>query len=117
MAPSRWPCLEAGLTRELVSCVQTLRTLGRRKSPSISETVDWARAMLLLHAQALDPDLIGEDVVGHLRPVDFLGVGPGRLQLDAHGRQGAAQLMRRVGGEPALGGGGRLQAVQHGVHG
>jgi hypothetical protein len=31
-----------------------------RKTPSISETVDWARALVLLHADALDADLVRE---------------------------------------------------------
>ncbi|HZZ37012.1 MAG TPA: MoxR family ATPase, partial [Caulobacteraceae bacterium] len=57
---SRVPGIEAKLTRELVAFVQTLRTLELRKLPSISETVDWARALLLLHADALDPDLVRE---------------------------------------------------------
>ena len=46
------------LTRELVAFVQTLRTMDLRKSPSISETVDWARALVLLHADSLAPDVV-----------------------------------------------------------
>jgi MoxR-like ATPase len=57
---TRVPGIEAKLTRELVAFVQTLRTLELRKTPSISETVDWARALILLHAEALDPDLVRE---------------------------------------------------------
>jgi MoxR-like ATPase len=55
---SRVPGIEARLTRELVAFVQSLRTLDLRKSPSISETVDWARALVLLHADSLAPDLV-----------------------------------------------------------
>lgn len=55
---SRVPGIEATLTRELVAFVQSLRTLDLRKSPSISETVDWARALILLHADSLQPDLV-----------------------------------------------------------
>jgi hypothetical protein len=29
-----------------------------RKLPSVSETIDWARALLLLHAHELDADLV-----------------------------------------------------------
>ena len=57
---SRVPGVEARLNRELVGFVQTLRTLDLRKSPSISETVDWARALLLLHAHALEPEMVRE---------------------------------------------------------
>lgn len=55
---SRVPGIEARLTRELVAFVQQLRTLDLRKSPSISETVDWARALILLHADSLQPDVV-----------------------------------------------------------
>jgi MoxR-like ATPase len=57
---SRVPGIEARLRGELVGFVQTLRTLDLRKLPSISETVDWARALVLLHAGALDADLVRE---------------------------------------------------------
>jgi MoxR-like ATPase len=55
---TRVPDIETTLTRELVAFVQTLRTLDLRKAPSISETVDWARALVLLHAASLDPALV-----------------------------------------------------------
>jgi MoxR-like ATPase len=55
---TRVPDIEATLTRQLVAFVQALRTLDLRKSPSISETVDWARALVLLHADSLDPALV-----------------------------------------------------------
>ncbi|MGZ6004505.1 MAG: AAA family ATPase, partial [Caulobacteraceae bacterium] len=57
---SRVPGIEAELTRQLVSFVQSLRTLDLRKSPSISETVDWARVLVLLNADTLDADLVRE---------------------------------------------------------
>ena len=55
---SRVPGIEAKLTREMVAFVQSLRTLDLRKPPSISETVDWARALILLHADSLSPDVV-----------------------------------------------------------
>jgi MoxR-like ATPase len=55
---SRVPGIEAKLNRSLVGFVQSLRTLELRKPPSISETVDWARALVLLHADSLDADLV-----------------------------------------------------------
>ena len=57
---TRVPGIEAALTEKLVGFVQHLRTLDLRKSPSISETVDWARALVLLHADSLDPELVRE---------------------------------------------------------
>ena len=51
---ARVPELDATLRAHLVAFVQRLRTLELRKSPSISETIDWARSLLLLHVTALD---------------------------------------------------------------
>jgi MoxR-like ATPase len=55
---TRVPGIEDGLRRQLVSFVQQLRTLDLKKLPSVSETIDWARVLVLLHAHALDPDLV-----------------------------------------------------------
>jgi MoxR-like ATPase len=57
---ARVPGVEARLTRQLVAFVQALRTLDLRKSPSISETVDWARVLLLLHADSLGVEMVRE---------------------------------------------------------
>ena len=29
-----------------------------KKLPAISETIDWARTLILLHSESLDPDLV-----------------------------------------------------------
>lgn len=55
---SRVPGIEQTLTASLVNFVQSLRTLDLRKSPSISETVDWARALILLNADSLSPEVV-----------------------------------------------------------
>jgi len=52
------PGIEARLNHQLVSFVQSLRGLDLRKSPSISETVDWARALILLNAGALEGEVV-----------------------------------------------------------
>ena len=57
---TRVPGIDERLNRQLVGFVQALRGMDLRKSPSISETVDWARALLLLHAHTLDADLVHE---------------------------------------------------------
>lgn len=55
---SRVPALDARLREQVVSFVQGLRGLDLKKVPAVSETIDWARALLLLHAQELDPQLV-----------------------------------------------------------
>jgi MoxR-like ATPase len=57
---TRVPDVEAGLRTRLVRFVQSLRGLDLRKPPAISETVDWARALVLLHTDALDEALVQE---------------------------------------------------------
>jgi MoxR-like ATPase len=74
---SRVPGVEAALRTQLVKFVQALRTLDLRKLPSISETVDWARAMVLLHAGALDAELVRETLNVILKfEADILAVEP-----------------------------------------
>jgi len=55
---SRVPGVHASLRRQLVHYVQQLRGLDLRKLPSVSETIDWARALLLMHATDLEPQLV-----------------------------------------------------------
>jgi hypothetical protein len=38
--------------------VQQLRTLDLKKMPSVSETIDWAKVLVLLHAPVLEVDLV-----------------------------------------------------------
>lgn len=48
------PQLSARLARQAVELVHSLRAMDLRKSPSISETLDWARALVTLNAKELD---------------------------------------------------------------
>jgi MoxR-like ATPase len=48
------PELAPKLARQAVELVQRLRNMDLRKSPSISETLDWAKALVTLNARALD---------------------------------------------------------------
>ncbi|MDY6854989.1 MAG: MoxR family ATPase [Thermodesulfobacteriota bacterium] len=56
----RVPDISEKLRIQLVSFIQQLRELDLKKIPSISETIDWARVLLLLHADKLSTDLIRE---------------------------------------------------------
>jgi len=55
---SRVPDVDEELRRQLVEFVHSLRQLDLKKAPAISETIDWARGLLLLHADRLNEDLI-----------------------------------------------------------
>ncbi len=56
----RVPEIPPRLRRQLVQFVHELRHLDLKKAPAVSETIDWARTLLLLHAEALDSDLVRE---------------------------------------------------------
>jgi MoxR-like ATPase len=48
------------LAAEVVNVVQSLRKLDLKKSPGISETIDWVKALTLLNVQNLDQELVTE---------------------------------------------------------
>ncbi|MEW6443536.1 MAG: MoxR family ATPase [bacterium] len=52
------PDLEEKLLRQVADAVHSIRGLDLKKAPSIGETLDWARALLLLHADRLDPSIV-----------------------------------------------------------
>ncbi|MEH6503909.1 MAG: MoxR family ATPase [Cycloclasticus sp.] len=54
----RVPELSANLTKEVVSFVQQIRELDLKKAPSVAESIDWAKTLLLLHAEHLDTALV-----------------------------------------------------------
>jgi len=54
----RVPGIRPALAEEAVLFVQQLRGLDLRKVPSISETLDWARALLALNAESIEPDTL-----------------------------------------------------------
>ena len=47
-------CQPSQPARQAVAVVQQLRNMDLRKVPSISETLDWARALVTLNAGAID---------------------------------------------------------------
>jgi MoxR-like ATPase len=79
---TRVPGIEATLTTQLVAFVQSLRTLDLRKAPSISETVDWARALILLHADSLDSAMVRDTLNVILKfEQDIVAVEPQIVEL------------------------------------
>ena len=55
---ARVPDISSQLLDQLVAFVHSLREEDIKKLPSISETVDWARTLILMHADDLKPDLV-----------------------------------------------------------
>jgi MoxR-like ATPase len=54
------PEAAARLAEEVVAVVQSLRKLDLKKTPGISETLDWVKALTLLNVESLDQDLVSE---------------------------------------------------------
>ena len=57
---ARVPDLSEALRSHLVAFISQVRKLDLKKVPSVSETIDWARVLVLLHAPDLKPDLVSE---------------------------------------------------------
>jgi MoxR-like ATPase len=55
---SRVPGIDARLLGQLVSFVQQLRALDLKKLPSVSESIDWARVLVLMHTTVLAEDMV-----------------------------------------------------------
>ena len=56
----RVPEIEAALAEQIARVVRSIRELDLKKAPSISETIDWARTLLLLGREELTPEVVGE---------------------------------------------------------
>lgn len=57
---TRVPGISERLTRQLVSFIHQVRKLEIKKLPSVSETIDWAKTLVLLHAETLDSEMVRE---------------------------------------------------------
>ncbi len=52
------PEISERLARAVVAAVGKIRGMDLRKPPSVSESLDWARSLVILNAQSLDPELV-----------------------------------------------------------
>src|SRR5437868_4760425 len=67
------PELSETVARKLVDLIQQVRALDLKKPPSIAESIDWARALLLLGAEDIDADVFRETmsiIVKHRTDLD-----------------------------------------------
>ncbi len=54
------PNIDKRLAEEVVQLMNRIRELDLKKTPSISETLDWARALLALNADELEDQIVGD---------------------------------------------------------
>ncbi|NPU66717.1 MoxR family ATPase [Bradyrhizobium sp. 83012] len=55
---SRVPGISQTLRRQLVAFIHDIRTLDLKKQPSVSETIDWARVLVLLQSAELGHEVV-----------------------------------------------------------
>ncbi|HEX2129178.1 MAG TPA: MoxR family ATPase [Solirubrobacterales bacterium] len=84
------PELDERLARRLVEVIHMVRQLDLKKPPSIAESIDWARALLLLGADELDRSVFERTmsiIVKHRTDIDLvaerIGVQLGQRGLEA----------------------------------
>jgi MoxR-like ATPase len=78
------PELDETIGRKLVEIVHQIRELDLKKPPSIAESIDWARALLLLGANDIDADTFRETmsvIVKHRTDLDTVAARVG-VKLD-----------------------------------
>jgi len=79
------PDLDAQVARKLVEIVHEVRELDLKKPPSIAESIDWARALMLLGAGDIDHDTFRETmsvIVKHRTDLDTVAARVG-VKLEA----------------------------------
>jgi MoxR-like ATPase len=85
------PDLDDKLARAVVGAVHHLRGLDLRKVPSISEVIDWARALKLLGRSAVDPAVLDETLGVLLKHADDVEIGRAARGETALAAQRAAE--------------------------
>jgi MoxR-like ATPase len=70
----RVPEVSERLRKQLVAFIQQVRKLDIKKKPSISETIDWARVLLVLNAEKLDVETVRETLHVFLKFQEDIGV-------------------------------------------
>jgi MoxR-like ATPase len=69
------PDLPEALARKLVEIVQSIRALDLKKPPSIAESIDWARTLLLMGAEDIDRETFEQSMsilVKHRTDIDLV---------------------------------------------
>jgi MoxR-like ATPase len=82
---SRVPGVPEELARQTVAAVAVLRSMDLRKAPSISETLDWIRSLVLLQAHVLDGRVVSDTLNVLLKHEADLAVARPRADEIARG--------------------------------
>jgi MoxR-like ATPase len=78
----RVPEVDDQLAEQVARIVRSIRQLELKKAPSISETIDWAKTLLYLGKNEIDPELIGETLHVLLKYQSDIAKARKELQVD-----------------------------------
>ncbi|MFI9383726.1 AAA family ATPase [Kutzneria sp. NPDC052558] len=79
---ARVPGIDSVLATSIVRVVNALRAMELRKSPSVAETIDWARTLLALGAESLNEELVRDSLGVILKHQEDMVKAGQRLELD-----------------------------------
>ncbi len=60
IATTRVPGINERLAKQICAFMETVRQIRLMKTPGVAETLDWARALMALHRDELDPETVEE---------------------------------------------------------
>src|SRR5215475_5738576 len=79
----RVPEVDAALAEQIAKVVNSIRNLELKKSPSISETIDWARTLVYLGRNEITPEVLGDTLHVLLKYQSDIGKARKELGVDA----------------------------------
>ena len=79
---ARVPGIDETLATSIVRVINALRAMELRKSPSVAETIDWARTLLELGAESLNEELVRDSLGVILKHQEDMVKAGQRLELD-----------------------------------
>jgi MoxR-like ATPase len=80
--------IDEKLARQVCQFVERAREIGLEKVPGISETLDWATAMIILHYDHLDPEIVAQTLGALVKDAD---------DLERFRNEAIEQIMKSVG--------------------
>ncbi|HYU39441.1 MAG TPA: MoxR family ATPase [Acidimicrobiia bacterium] len=78
----RVPEVDDQLAEQVARIVRSIRQLELKKAPSISETIDWAKTLIYLGKNEIDPEVIGETLHVLLKYQSDIAKARKELQVD-----------------------------------
>ena len=99
---SRVPGISQTLRKQMVGFIHEVRTLDLKKLPSVSETIDWARVLVLLQASELDHEIVKDTLNVLLKyEADIEAATAAGLDLHRQGWRGKTSSAEADAREPA----------------